>query len=219
MLRAVSTFARLQPLLSRQSSPLRAMASWQAASGRSGTVADQLKDPSLFRTQAFVAGTWVDTENTFEVLDPATGGSVATVAACGAEEVDQAVAAADLAQKEWAKKTGKERGQVLKAWYDLMVANADDLAFLLTLEAGKPLAEARGEVMYAASFLEWFGEEAKRAYGDTIPATAPGRRLLSTKQPVGVAAMITPWNFPSAMITRKVVIFIFIFELSTNITP
>jgi succinate-semialdehyde dehydrogenase/glutarate-semialdehyde dehydrogenase len=204
MLRAVNAFARLQPLLARQPSSVRAMASWQTASGRSGSVADQLKDPTLFRTQAFVAGAWVDTGTTFEVLDPASGGVVATVAACGTEEVEAAVAAADVAQKAWAKKTGKERGLVLKAWHELMVANADDLATLLTLEAGKPLAEARGEVTYAASFFEWFGEEAKRAYGETIPATLPGRRLLAIKQPVGVAAMITPWNFPSAMLTRKV---------------
>jgi len=140
----------------------------------------------------------------FEVRDPASGGVVATVAACGAPEVEAAVAAADAAQKAWAQKTGKERGRVLKAWHALMAANADDLATLLTLEAGKPWAEAAGEVAYAASFLEWFGEEAKRAYGETIPATLPGRRLLAIKQPVGVAAMITPWNFPSAMLTRKV---------------
>jgi len=154
------------------------------------------------RTEAFVAGEWTQGA-AFQVTDPATGNVIAEVAGCRAEDVDQAVNAAAEAQVEWAALTGKARGQVLRNFFDLMTANSEDLALILTYEAGKPLAEARGEIAYAAAFLEWFSEESKRAYGSIVPATAPQRQLLVIKEPVGVAALITPWNFPSAMITRK----------------
>jgi len=171
-----------------------------------GGLAANLKDPTLLRTSTFVAGEWRErtSAGTYDVTDPANGELLATMAACGPAEVEESVAAADAAQKRWAHKTGKERGIVLHAWFDLMVANGEDLAKILTSEAGKPLGEARAEVGYAASFFEWFGEEAKRTYGSVIPETVPGRRLLATKEPVGTCALITPWNFPAAMITRKV---------------
>ena len=173
-------------------------------SGLTGTLAEHLDDPSLLRSQAFVGGEWTSTGSTFDVCDPATGEVIAAVAVCGAREVEASVAAAAAAQKAWRGRTGKEKGAVLRRWFDLVQAHSEDLAAILTMEAGKPLAEARGEVTYAASFFEWFSEEAKRAYGDIIPETVGGRRLIATKEPVGVCAMITPWNFPAAMITRKV---------------
>lgn len=139
---------------------------------------DRLKDPSLLKTAAFVAGSWVETGKAFDVLDPANGSVLTSVSTCGRNEVDQAVQGAAVAQRAWAGRTGKERSIVLRKWFELMNENVNDLSIILTAEAGKPLAEAKGELNYAASFFEWFGEEAKRSYGETIPATAPNRRLL-----------------------------------------
>ncbi|WP_338926292.1 NAD-dependent succinate-semialdehyde dehydrogenase [Mycetohabitans endofungorum] len=165
-----------------------------------------LKDSSLLRDLAYVSGTWVgaDEGRTFDVIDPATGRTLAAVPAMGAAETRRAIDAAQLAQRAWRAKTGKERAAVLRCWHDLMLANAHDLATIMTAEQGKPLAEAKGEISYAASFLEWFAEEAKRANGDTLASPAGDKRLVVLKEPVGVCAAITPWNFPAAMITRKV---------------
>ncbi len=164
-----------------------------------------LKDPDLLRAQAFVAGEWTDADSgaVFEVTNPARGDVVGTVPDLGEAEINRAIDAAYTAQKAWAARTGKERAAVLRRWFDLMVENADDLAAILTAEMGKPLAEAKGEIMYGASFIEWFGEEAKRVYGETIPGHQPDKRIVVIKQPIGVAASITPWNFPNAMIARK----------------
>jgi succinate-semialdehyde dehydrogenase/glutarate-semialdehyde dehydrogenase len=165
-----------------------------------------LKDASLLRTQAFIAGEWQGAADgsTFEVRNPATGGVLGTVPKMGAGETRHAIDAANGAWSAWRKQTAKQRSAVLRRWHDLMLENADDLALILTTEQGKPLAEAKGEIQYAASFLEWFAEEAKRVYGDTIPSPAADKRLVVVKEPVGVCAAITPWNFPAAMITRKV---------------
>ncbi|WP_020202436.1 MULTISPECIES: NAD-dependent succinate-semialdehyde dehydrogenase [Cupriavidus] len=165
----------------------------------------QLKDSSLLRAQAFVGGQWQDADNgaTFAVTNPADGALIGTVPLMGAAETRRAIEAARVAQAAWRRKTARERAQVMRAWYDLMIANADDLAVLMTSEQGKPLAEARGEALYAASFLEWFAEEAKRVNGDVLATPAADKRLLVVKEPVGVCAAITPWNFPLAMITRK----------------
>ncbi|WP_179405360.1 NAD-dependent succinate-semialdehyde dehydrogenase [Burkholderia guangdongensis] len=165
-----------------------------------------LKDPSLFRQQAYIDGEWQPAQSgeTFEVRNPATGGLVGTVPAMGAAETRHAIEAANAAWGAWRKKTAKERAAVLRKWYELMVENADDLALILTTEQGKSLTEAKGEIGYAASFLEWFAEEGKRVYGDTIPTPASDKRIVVTKEPIGVCAAITPWNFPAAMITRKV---------------
>jgi len=164
-----------------------------------------LADAALFRQQGYIDGEWCDADDgaSLAVLDPATGQAIGAVADMGAAETRRAIAAAEAAWPAWRAKTGKERGAVLRAWYDLIVAHKEDLAALMTAECGKPLAESRGEVAYAASFAEWFGEEAKRVYGDLIPQHAPGKRILVMKQPVGVVGAITPWNFPAAMITRK----------------
>jgi succinate-semialdehyde dehydrogenase/glutarate-semialdehyde dehydrogenase len=164
-----------------------------------------LRDRGLLRARAYVDGSWADADSgaTFPVLDPATGETLADVPRLGAAETRRALAAAERALPEWRARTAKERARVLRRIADLMLENADDLALILTAEQGKPLAESAAEVEYAASFLEWFGEEAKRVYGDTIPQPTPDRRILVTKQPVGVSAGITPWNFPSAMVTRK----------------
>ncbi len=169
-------------------------------------LANMLKDPSLLITQAFVAGEWVDADNgaTFDVTNPARGDVIARVADCGVAETTRAIDAAYSAQKAWAARTGKERAAILRKWFDLMVENADDLGAILTAEMGKPLAEAKGEILYGASFIEWFGEEAKRVNGETIPGHQPSKRIVVIKQPVGVVASITPWNFPNAMIARKV---------------
>lgn len=169
-------------------------------------LAKMLKDPSLLITKAFVAGEWVDADNgaTLDVVNPARGDVVAKVADCGVAETTRAIDAAYASQKAWAARTGKDRAAVLRKWYDLMVANADDLGAILTAEMGKPLAEAKGEIMYGASFIEWFSEEAKRVYGETIPGHQESKRIIVIKQPVGVVASITPWNFPNAMIARKV---------------
>ncbi len=163
-----------------------------------------LKDPSLLAEKAYVNGVWVDGEDgTFDVTNPARGDVIAKVADLSRAEVAKAIDAAVAAQKEWAKWTGKERAAVLRKWFDLMTENADDLATILTAEQGKPLAEAKGEIGYGASFIEFFGEEAKRVYGETIPGHQRDKRITVIKQPIGVAASITPWNFPTAMITRK----------------
>ncbi len=165
----------------------------------------QLKDPKLFRQQAYIDGTWVDADSaaTLTVTNPATGETLGTVPKMGAAETRRAVAAANAAWPAWRAKTGKERAAILRKWFDLMMANQDDLAQLMTLEQGKPLAESKGEIAYGAAFIEWFAEEAKRVYGDIIPEHASGRRIVVTKEPIGVVAAITPWNFPNAMITRK----------------
>ncbi|MFA5120814.1 NADP-dependent succinate-semialdehyde dehydrogenase [Zavarzinia sp.] len=165
-----------------------------------------LKDPSLFRDRNFIAGQWVGADDgaTVEVNNPATLEILGTIPKSGAAETRRAIAAANAAWPSWRAKTAKERAQILRRFADLMMANQDDLALLMTAEQGKPLAEAKGEVAYAAAFLEWFGEEAKRVYGETIPGHAADKRLIVLRQPVGVVAAITPWNFPSAMITRKI---------------
>ncbi|MDE4134545.1 NAD-dependent succinate-semialdehyde dehydrogenase [Phaeobacter sp. QD34_3] len=163
-----------------------------------------LKDPTLMETRAYVGGQFVDGDKgTFDVLNPARGDVVAEVADLSRAQVAGAIAQAEAAQKDWAKWTGKERAQVLRKWFDLMMENQDDLATILTAEMGKPLAEAKGEIAYGASFIEFFGEEAKRIYGETIPGHQRDKRITVLKQPIGVAASITPWNFPNAMITRK----------------
>ena len=166
----------------------------------------KLKDPSLLLTKAFVAGEWADADSggRFDVTNPARGDVICSVPDMGAAETRRAIDAAYDAQKAWAARTGKDRAAVLRRWYDLMVENADDLGAILTAEMGKPFAEARGEVLYGASFIEWFGEEAKRVYGETIPGHQVDKRIVVIKQPVGVVASITPWNFPNAMIARKV---------------
>ena len=165
----------------------------------------QLKDSSLLKTQAYINGAWVDGDEgtTFDVLNPANGERLASVASVGAAETRRAIEAAEAAMKSWRALPAKSRSDVLERWYDLMMANQEDLAVLMTAEQGKPLAESRGEVGYGASFLKWFAEEGKRVYGDVLPSTAD-RRSIVIKQPVGVVAAITPWNFPNAMITRKV---------------
>jgi succinate-semialdehyde dehydrogenase / glutarate-semialdehyde dehydrogenase len=167
-----------------------------------------VKEPkplALLRRQAYVDGTWVDADSgaTFPVRDPATGETVAEVPRMGAAETRRALEAAERALPVWRGKTAKERAKILRRFADLMLERVDDLALLMTTEQGKPLAESRAEIEYGASFLEWFGEEAKRVYGDTIPEPIPGRRILVAKQPVGVTGGITPWNFPAAMVTRK----------------
>jgi len=166
----------------------------------------ELKDPSLLVSQAYVAGEWVDAADgrTLAVTDPFDGALITTVPDLGADAARRAIATAHAVQKDWAKRTAKERSRILKQWYDLILANADDLALLLTTEQGKPLAEAKGEVVSNAAYIEWFAEEAKRIDGDIIPGANPSQRILVLKQPVGVCAAITPWNFPNGMITRKV---------------
>lgn len=164
-----------------------------------------LKDPDLFRMQALVAGKWCDADSgaTFDVINPATGDVVGTAPDMGATETRRAIEAAKAAMPAWAAKTAKERAVILRKWFDLMIENTDDLAKIMTVEMGKPLAEAKGEVAYGASFIEWFAEEGKRIYGDTIPEHQSDKRIIVIKQPIGVTVAITPWNFPIAMITRK----------------
>jgi succinate-semialdehyde dehydrogenase/glutarate-semialdehyde dehydrogenase len=164
-----------------------------------------LTDPSLVKTQAYIDGAWTDGSfGRFDVRNPADGGKLAEVADCGSPDAERAIAAASRAWPAWRSRTAKDRAAILKRWNDLILSNADDLARLMTAEQGKPLAESRGEITYGASFVEWFAEEGKRVYGETIPTHAPDKRLLVFKEPVGVCAAITPWNFPNAMITRKV---------------
>ena len=165
-----------------------------------------LKDSSLFKQLAYIDGQWVGADSgvTFDVTNPATGELIARVPQMGEAEAERAVIAAHKAFKQWKRKTAKERSELLQAWYSLMQDNLDDLALILTAEQGKPLAEARGELANGTSFVQWFAEEAKRVYGDTVPQPSADKRILVTKEPIGVTAAITPWNFPHAMITRKV---------------
>ncbi|MDH3918053.1 MAG: NAD-dependent succinate-semialdehyde dehydrogenase, partial [Rhodospirillales bacterium] len=170
-----------------------------------GNGVPKLDDMSLFRQQCYIDGAWVDAETgeTIEVTNPATGDVLGTIPKLGASETRRAIEAAERAWPAWRAITAKERATVLRRWFDLMIENQEDLAVLMTLEQGKPLAESRGEIAYGAGFVEWFAEEAKRVYGDTIPAHQADKRIVVIKQPIGVVAAITPWNFPNAMITRK----------------
>jgi succinate-semialdehyde dehydrogenase/glutarate-semialdehyde dehydrogenase len=170
------------------------------------TVVPNLKDPKLFRDQAYVDGAWIEADGKAraDVDNPADGSILGSVPHMGAAETKRAIDAANAALPAWRALPAKERSRILRKWYDLIMANADDLALLLTTEQGKPLAEAKGEIVYGASFIEWFAEEAKRVYGDVIPSPTNDRRLIVIKQPIGVVGAITPWNFPNAMITRKV---------------
>ncbi|GAB5469723.1 MAG: NADP-dependent succinate-semialdehyde dehydrogenase [Rhodospirillales bacterium] len=170
-----------------------------------GSGAPALKDMSLFRQQCYIDGQWLDADSgeTIAVTNPATGEQLGTIPKMGAAETRRAIEAAERAWPAWAAKTAKERSVVLRRWYELMMENQDDLGLLMTLEQGKPLAEAKGEIAYGSSFIEWFAEEGKRIYGDTIPQHQPDKRIVVIKQPIGVTAAITPWNFPNAMITRK----------------
>ena len=165
----------------------------------------RLRDPALFRQQCYVGGDWVDADSgaAFDVTDPASGQPIGVVPSFGAAETRRAVEAANAAYPAWRALTAKERSSVLRRWYELMLEHQEDLAIIMTAEQGKPMAESRGEILFGASFIEWFAEEAKRAYGDVIPTHLPDRRIVVTKEPVGVVASITPWNFPNAMITRK----------------
>lgn len=176
-----------------------------ATTARPESEGPQLADPRLLRSQAYIDGAWVNADSgaTLTVRNPATGAIVATVPRAGAAETRRAIDAADLALPAWRARTGKERAGILRRWADLMIQNREDLALIMTTEQGKPLAESLGEIAYAASFIEWFGEEAKRVYGDTIPGYTADKRIVVLKQPIGVTAAITPWNFPAAMITRK----------------
>ncbi|KAG2177052.1 hypothetical protein INT43_007708 [Umbelopsis isabellina] len=165
-----------------------------------------LKDPKLLRNSAFINNKWVNAKSneTFVVTDPATGKEIGKVPDMNVEETKEAISIASTAFKSWSSKTGKERHDIMKKWYDLMMANQEDLATILTWENGKSLTEARGEIVYGSSFIEWFAEEAVRAYGAVIPSNMPNQRYLTIRQPVGVVGIVTPWNFPNAMITRKV---------------
>ena len=164
-----------------------------------------MKDASLFRQQVYINGKWSDADNgeINEITNPSNGLVLGTVPNCGADEAKRAIEAANTAWPDWSSKTAKERAVILRRWYELMMENQEDLARIMTAEQGKPLTESRGEIAYAASFLEWFGEEGKRIYGDTIPSHAPDKRIVVIMQPIGVTVAITPWNFPAAMITRK----------------
>lgn len=174
------------------------------APSRAGLPALPLKDPKLFREQCYLDGAWQGAGKSFPVHNPATGAQLGTVPDMGAEETRRAIAAADAALPAWRAKTGKDRAAILRKWNDLILANLEDLALILTSEQGKPLAESKGEITIGAAYVEWFAEEGKRIYGDTIPTPWADRRILVIKQPVGVCAAITPWNFPHSMITRKV---------------
>lgn len=169
-------------------------------------MSDLLDDRGLWRTQAYIDGRWCDADDgtTNRVYDPATGSEIAQVARCATAETRRAIEAAARAQNPWRQRPAKERANLLRRLFELMMEAQEDLAKIMTLEQGKPLAESRGEIAYGANFIEWFAEEAKRVYGDTIPGPSPDRRVLVTKEPVGVVAAITPWNFPNAMLTRKI---------------
>lgn len=166
----------------------------------------KLKNPDLYQTQAFINGEWANaiSGKQFDLLNPADGSLVGKIADCSARETEQAIKAAAKAFESWRTQTAKQRGILLRKWYDLIIQNADDLALIMTIEEGKPLEEAKGEVTYGASFIDWFADEGRRLYGDVIPPPLNDRRVFTMKQPVGVVAAITPWNFPIAMITRKV---------------
>ena len=174
-------------------------------STKTTNLANLLSDTSLLETKGYLAGKWVtgDKNQTFDVINPARGDTIAKVANLSREQISAAINMAYEAQKEWAKKTGKERATILRRWFELMMENAEDLAKILTAEQGKPMAESMGEIAYGASFIEFFAEEAKRVYGELIPGHQKDKRIMVFKQPIGVAASITPWNFPNAMITRK----------------
>jgi succinate-semialdehyde dehydrogenase/glutarate-semialdehyde dehydrogenase len=163
----------------------------------------KLSNPSLFRESCYVDGAWIQVSRVIEVTNPVDGSKIGTVPALGAEETARAIAAADAAWPAWRAMTAKQRAGILRKWFELIMENQEDLATLMTSEQGKPLTESRGEIAYAASFIEWFAEEGKRIYGDTMQHPLPGRRIVVLKQPIGVVATITPWNFPAAMITRK----------------
>ncbi len=165
---------------------------------------DTVNDKTLIKDKCFVAGEWIAGSQTMDVSNPATGEVIATVPKLSAGESEAAVAGAQAAMKGWAKKTAKERSVIMRRWYDLMMENQEDLARIITAEQGKPLAEARGEIVYGASFTEFYAEECKRIYGETIPSHKADARIVVIRQPIGVVAAITPWNFPMAMITRKV---------------
>jgi succinate-semialdehyde dehydrogenase/glutarate-semialdehyde dehydrogenase len=199
---ARATFASARAL----GPPLAARGVASSSVSMSAASALALKDAALFREQGYINGEWCDadaTGATVSVVDPASGAPIGTVPDMGGAETARAIAAAEASWPAWRAKTGKERGAVLRTWFELVRLHADDLAAIMTAECGKPLAEAKGEVGYGASFLEWYAEEAKRVYGEVIPHHAPGKRVLVLKQPIGVVAAITPWNFPLAMITRK----------------
>ena len=174
-------------------------------STKTTNLANLLSDTSLLETKGYLAGKWVtgDKNQTFDVINPARGDTIAKVANLSREQISAAIDIAYEAQKEWAKKTGKERATILRRWFELMLENSEDLAKILTAEQGKPMAESMGEIAYGASFIEFFAEEAKRVYGELIPGHQKDKRIMVFKQPIGVAASITPWNFPNAMITRK----------------
>ena len=166
----------------------------------------QISDRALIRNQAYIDGKWCDADSgeTLAVLNPANGKKIADIAKCGTAETRRAIEAAQRAQVEWRETTAKERAAILRKWLELTMAAQEDLAQIMTAEQGKPLAESRGEIVYGASYIEWFAEEAKRVYGDTIPQPSNDKRIVVIKQPVGVVACITPWNFPNAMLTRKI---------------
>src|SRR5258708_15638107 len=165
----------------------------------------QLKDAKLFRQQGYIDGAWLDADAraTINVTNPANGAVIGTIPKMGAEETRRVIDAAGAALPAWRAKLPKERANILRKWFELMIANTDDLGLLMTTEQGKPLAEAKGEIAYAASFIEWFAEEAKRIYGDVIPQHQGDKRLVVIKQPIGVCSLLTPWTFPAAMLTRK----------------
>ena len=165
-----------------------------------------LQDSSLFKNKAYINGQWLDSESkeTFEIINPATGKKVAEVANCGAIETTRAIESAETAMQSWQQLSAKERANILRKWFELVMDNQEELAQILTMEQGKPIAEARGEIAYGANYIEWFAEEAKRMYGDTIPGPSSDKRLICIKQPIGVVACITPWNFPNAMLARKI---------------
>ena len=170
---------------------------------KSQALRDIIKDSSLLREECYINGKWISSDDRLEVTNPATGDVIASVPKLGQKETAEAIAAADAAMKGWAAKTAKERCNIMRAWYNLIIDNAEDLAQIMTAEQGKPLVEARGEIVYGASFIEFFAEEAKRINGETIPTHKADARIVVIRQPVGVVAAITPWNFPNAMITRK----------------
>ncbi len=171
--------------------------------GKPTALRDILKDKSLLKDKCYINGKWLGSEATIRVTNPVDESLIVTVPKLGAAETRMAIEGAKAAQKLWAKRSAKERGQILRKWFDLMMLNQEDLAQILTAEQGKPLAEGRGEIAYGASFIEWFAEEGRRVYGETVPVPFPNGRAVVIKQPVGVIACITPWNFPNAMITRK----------------
>ena len=167
-----------------------------------------VKDSNLICGRSYVDGVWIDADSgeTLDVINPATGDRISKVAKCGTSETRRMIEAASKAQKVWSLSTAKERAALLRRWFDLIMENQEDLAQILTAEQGKPLAEARGEIAYGANYIEWFSEESKRVYGDIIPQPSNDKRVMVIKQPVGVVACITPWNFPNAMLTRKIAV-------------